>query len=176
MQFDLNTARPVLESTPAAIETLVGKLPADWTEVNEGSGTWTVREVLAHLIHAERADWVPRVRHLLEYGTNRPFPPFDRTFGFAEARERPLGDLTREFAHCRSESLEVLASLRLTNKDLAREGRHPEFGIVQLGQHLATWVVHDLTHLSQIARIMAMQYREAVGPWSAYLRIVRPIS
>jgi len=176
MQFDLNTARPVLASTPAAVEALVGELPADWTEVNEGPGTWTVHEVVAHLIHGERADWIPRVRHLIEFGASRPFPPFDRTFGFAEARERPLGELTREFVRCRAASLEALTSLHLTNEDLAREGRHPEFGVVQLSQHLATWVVHDLTHLSQIARIMAVQYRQAVGPWSAYLRIVRPIT
>ena len=176
MQFDLKTARPVLESTPAAIDALVGHLPEEWTAVSEGADTWTVREVLAHLIHAERADWIPRVRHLLEYGANRPFPPFDRTFGFSEARQRPLGELTREFARCRSESLDALTSLRLTSEDLVREGRHPEFGLVQLRQHLATWVVHDLTHLSQIARIMAVQYRDAVGPWSAYLRIVRPVS
>lgn len=176
MQFDLTTARAILESTPAAVEALVADLPADWTEVNEGPGTWTVHEVVAHLIHGERADWIPRVRHLLEHGASRPFPPFDRTFGFTEARARPLGELTHEFARCRADSLEALTSLRLTNEDLAREGRHPEFGIVHLGQHLATWVVHDLTHLSQIARVMAVQYREAVGPWSAYLRIVQPIA
>lgn len=176
MQFDLNTACRVLESTPAAIDALVGELPEEWTEVNEGPDTWTVHEVVAHLIHAERADWMPRVRHLLAYGASRPFPPFDRTFGFSEARERPLRELTREFARCRGESLEALTSLRLTKEDLVREGRHPEFGLVQLGQHLATWVVHDLTHLSQIARVMAVQYRDAVGPWSAYLRIVRPLS
>lgn len=176
MQFDLKTAVPVLERTPGAIDALVGGLPHVWTEVNEGPGTWTVHEVVAHLIHAERADWIPRVRHLLEHGASRPFPPFDRTFGFEQARALPLRELTREFAECRAESLRDLASLHLTSEHLAREGRHPEFGIVRLDQHLATWVAHDFTHLSQIARVMAAQYREAVGPWSAYLRIVRPIT
>ena len=176
MQFDLDTAVSVLERTPAAIDALVAGLPDAWTKVNEAPGTWTVHEVVAHLIHAEHADWVPRVRHLLEHGASRPFPPFDRTFGFDEANARPLSELTREFARCRAESLDALASLHLTSEDLAREGRHPEFGVVRLDQHLATWVAHDFTHLSQIARVMAVQYRDAVGPWSAYLRIMRPIA
>ena len=175
MQFHLATAVPILERTPGAIDALVAGLPDAWTTVNEGPGTWTVHEVVAHLIHGERADWLPRVRHLLEYGATRPFPPFDRTFGFDEARARPLSELTREFARCRAESLDELASLHLTSEDLARQGRHPEFGVVRLDQHLATWVAHDFTHLSQIARVMAAQYRDAVGPWAAYLRIVRPI-
>jgi len=175
MDFDLTTAVPVLERTPASLEALLVGLPGSWTDVNEGPESWTVPEIVAHLIHGERDDWVPRARHLLQWGTSRPFTPFDRTFGFAEARARPLAELVREFARCRRESLDALAALRLTSSDLAREGRHPEFGVVTLGQHLATWVAHDLTHISQIVRVMAVQYREAVGPWSRYLRIVRPV-
>lgn len=173
MEFDFATAIPLLERTPAALEALVVGLPSAWTEVNEGSDTWTVHEVVAHLIHAEHDDWVPRARHLLQWGTSRPFPPFDRTVGFEAARARPLADLVAEFARCRRESLDALAALRLTRTELAREGRHPEFGVVTLSQHLATWVAHDLTHISQIVRVMAVQYRDAVGPWSRYLRIVR---
>ena len=173
MDFELTTAIPVLERTPATLEALLIGLPAGWTDVNEGPDSWTVHEIVAHLIHGEHDDWVPRVRHLLQWGESRPFPPFDRTFGFAEARARPLADLVHEFARCRRESLAALAALRLTSADLAREGRHPEFGLVTLGQHLATWVAHDLTHVSQIVRVMAVQYREAVGPWSRYLRVVR---
>jgi hypothetical protein len=142
--------------------------------VNEGHGTWTVHEIVAHLIHGENDDWIPRARHLLEFGGSRPFPPFDRTFGFDAARARPIAELVRDFGRCRKESLAALASLRLTSADLAREGQHPEFGTVTLGQHLATWVAHDLTHLSQIVRVMATQYRTAVGPWARYLRVVRP--
>lgn len=173
MNFELTTAIPILERTPATLEALLVGLPADWTEVNEGPDSWTVHEVVAHLIHGERDDWIPRARHLLQWGASRPFPPFDRTHGFEEARARPLGDLLQEFARCRRESLGALESLRLTSRDLAREGRHPEFGVVTLGQHLATWVAHDLTHVSQIVRVMAVQYREAVGPWSKYLRVVK---
>lgn len=175
MDFDLRTAIPVLERTPAAVSGLLTGLPDEWTNANEGPDTWTVHEVLAHLIHAEHDDWIPRARHLLEWGTRRPFSPFDRTYGFAEARTRPLDVLLSEFAACRRASLAALGELRLTSQDLAREGRHPEFGRVTLGQHLATWVVHDLTHLQQIVRVLAVQYRDAVGPWAKYLRIVRPV-
>jgi uncharacterized damage-inducible protein DinB len=174
MDFDLSTAIPVLERTPASLEGLLVGLPDTWTSVNEGPDSWTVHEIVAHLIHAEHDDWIPRVRHVLQWGGSRPFSPFDRTFGFAEARTRPLADLVREFGAARRESLDALAGLRLTSADLAREGRHPEFGPVRLGQHLATWVAHDFTHVAQIVRVMAAQYRDAVGPWAKYLRIVRP--
>jgi hypothetical protein len=176
MDFALKTAIPVLERTPVLLEALLNGLPTDWTRENEGPGTWTMHEIIAHLIHAERDDWMPRVLHLLEWGTTKPFAPFDRTFGFEAARVRPLEDLTREFARCRGESLNSLKELHLTSADLSREGLHPEFGRVRLGQHLATWVAHDFTHLSQVVRVMAAQYREAVGPWAAYLRIVRPLA
>jgi hypothetical protein len=166
----------MLERTPVALEGLLNGLPSDWTTASEGPGTWTVHEIVAHLIHAERDDWIPRTRHVLQWGATKPFTPFDRTFGFDAARARPLEDLTREFARCRREGLAALDALHLTSADLAREGLHPEFGRVRLGQHLATWVAHDLTHLSQIVRVMGAQYREAVGPWAAYLRIVRPLA
>ena len=173
MEFELTTAIPLLERTPATLEALLVGLPRGWTEANEGPDSWTVHEIVAHLIHAEHDDWVPRARHLLQWGTSRAFPPFDRTVGFEAARARPLKDLIAEFAASRRESLDALAALRLTSAELAREGRHPEFGVVTLSQHLATWVAHDLTHISQIVRVMAVQYRDAVGPWSRYLRIVR---
>jgi hypothetical protein len=174
MNFDLTTALPVLERTPAALERLLVGLPPLWTEVNEGGDSWTVHEIVAHLIHAEHDDWIPRVRHLLQWGRGRAFPPFDRTAGFPEARARPLAALVGDFAAARRESLDTLTGLRLTSGDLEREGLHPEFGAVTLSQHLATWVAHDLTHLSQIVRVMATQYRTAVGPWAKYLRVVRP--
>jgi DinB family protein len=176
MEFDLKTAIPILERTPVALDGLLNGLPTDWTSHNEGPGTWTVREIVAHLIHAENDDWIPRTRHVLEWGITKPFAPFDRTFGFEAARRRPLDDLTREFARCRRASLYALEELRLTRADLEQEGLHPEFGRVRLAQHLATWVAHDLTHLSQIVRVMAARYRDAVGPWAAYLRIVQPLA
>jgi hypothetical protein len=175
MDFDLTTAVPILERTPTVLRSLLGGLPDEWTRGSEGPETWTVREVLAHLIHGENADWVPRVRHLMEWGVEKPFTPFDRSFGFAKRREQPVRELLEEFARCRRESLTALTALGLTSADLAREGQHPEFGRVTLGQHLATWVAHDFTHVSQIVRLMATQYRGAVGPWAKYLRVVRPL-
>ena len=175
MNFDIDTAVPVLHRTPGTLRNLLSELPEEWTRGSEGPDTWTIREILAHLINGEKTDWIPRVQHLLQFGPSTPFPPFDRTAGFAEARESPIETLIADFTEARRESLATLTSLRLTPDDLARQGRHPEFGRVTLGQHLATWVAHDLTHVSQIVRVMASQYREAVGPWAAYLRVVRPI-
>ncbi|OLE81596.1 MAG: hypothetical protein AUG74_00680 [Bacteroidetes bacterium 13_1_20CM_4_60_6] len=173
MDFALTAAVPVLERTPEVLRSLLDGLPDEWTRGNEGPGTWTIREVLAHLIHGENADWLPRVEHLMEWGIRKPFPPFDRTFGFAERREAPVRQLLDEFAAARQRSVASLTALGLASADLAREGSHPEFGRVTLGQHLATWVAHDFTHISQIVRVMAVQYRDAVGPWEKYLRIVR---
>jgi hypothetical protein len=176
MEYDLATARPLLERTPRALAGLLDGLPRAWTEPNEGPDTWSVHDVVAHLIHAEEDDWMPRVRHILDVGDREPFRPFDRTYGMTEARTRPLEELTAEFARRRQASLDSLAALHLTSADFVRRGRHPQFGPVTLGQHLATWVAHDLTHLSQIVRVMAVQYREAVGPWAEFLRVVRPVT
>lgn len=173
MPFDLNDATEILERTPATLRSLLSGLSPTWTTVNEGPDTWTPHEVIAHLINGERTDWIPRTRHLLEYGESRPFDPFDRTGGFEEARSRPLGDLLREFSSLREEGLATLRDLQLGERDLDRRGRHPTFGPVTLRQHLATWTVHDLTHISQIVRVLAVQYREDVGPWREFLRIVQ---
>jgi len=175
MEYDLATAVPLLERTPGALSALLDGLPHGWTRNNEGADSWSVHDIVAHLIHGEEDNWMPRVRHILEVGEREPFRPFDRTFGMAEARRRPLEELTATFAERRKASLDALAALHLTRADLARTGRHPQFGIVTLSQHLATWVAHDLTHLSQIVRVMAAQYREAVGPWAQFLRVVRPL-
>ena len=175
MNFDLETGTPVLARMPAVLRDLLSGLPDEWTHGSEGPNTWTIREILVHLINGEQTDWIPRVRHILELGGRKPFPPFDRTGGFADRRESAIDALIADFAAARQESLDALASLRLTTHDLEREGWHPEFGRVTLGQHLATWVAHDFTHLSQIVRVLASQYRDAVGPWATYLRVVRPI-
>jgi hypothetical protein len=174
MNVDLNTAVPMLVRMPGVLRALLSGQPDEWTRGSEGPGTWTIREILVHLINGEKTDWIPRIRHILEFGASKPFPPFDRTAGFAEARDVPIDSLLADFTDARRKSVDVLTSMRLTTDDLSREGRHPEFGRVTLGQHLATWVAHDLTHTSQIVRVMASQYRDAVGPWAAYLRVVRP--
>lgn len=173
MQYQIGPAIQILERTPVALRAMLSGLDAEWTATNEGENSWTPHEVVAHLIHAERDDWIPRLRHLLTFGDARPFPPFDPAGGFAELRSWPLGGLLDEFARLRASGIATLREFRLTDDDLDRRGLHPAFGPVTLRQHLATWTVHDLTHVSQIVRVMAAQYRDAVGPWRAYLRIVR---
>ena len=165
---------PVLRRTPSVVRELLEDLPASWTDAVEGPNTWSPFDVVGHLIHAERADWMPRVEHLLQHGDAVPFPPFDREAMFEASRGRSLGELLDTFARLRSDSLEHLERLRLSEADLSRHGRHPEFGLVTLRQHLSTWVAHDLGHISQIVRVMARQFTEAVGPWKTYLSILNP--
>ena len=173
MDYELDDAVIVLRRTPHVLRALLEGLPDRWTTANEGDGTWTPYDIVGHLIHADRTDWIPRVEHVLRHGGAVPFPAFDREGMFAASRGRSLAELLETFDQVRAESLDRLAALRLTTADLERVGRHPEFGDVRLRQHLATWVAHDLTHVTQIARVMARRYAAAVGPWRQYLRIVR---
>lgn len=163
----------LLSRTPAALDALLRGLPTTWTEQDEGQldekATWTVHGVIAHLIHTERNNWIPRAQWLLEFGESRVFAPVDRHASY----DQPIHILLEEFAVDRSESLESLNAMHLTADDLARKGLHSKFGVVTLSQLLATWTVHDLTHLHQISRILAHQYREAVGPWSEFLGVLQ---
>jgi len=172
MHFDLETAIPVLTRTPRVVDALLRDLPDGWVSQNEGPDTWSPFDVVGHLVHGERTDWIPRVEHLLAHGEAVAFPPFDRFAQFEVSQGKTLAELLDTFAVERRKSLERLVELRLTPQDLARWGRHPEFGRVTLGQHLATWVAHDLDHVVQISRVMARQYSEAVGPWRKYLRVI----
>lgn len=174
MEFRFEHAVPVLQRTPRVVRELLRDLPPDWTSATEGASTWSPFDVVGHLIHGERTDWMPRVEHILKHGDAVVFPTFDREAMFTASKGLTIGDLLETFDRLRGESLDRLNRLALTDADLERRGRHPEFGIVTMGQHLATWVAHDLDHISQIVRVMARQYRDAVGPWRAYLRIVRP--
>lgn len=171
--FELGQAVALLARTPGLLDAWLRDLPEPWLTCDEGPQTWNALTVVGHLIEGERTDWIPRVRHLLAHGEAVAFPPFDR---FAQLARAPvsIGRLLDEFAAARRRSLAELAALRLSPPDLQRQGRHPEFGVVTLGQHLATWVAHDLTHVTQIARGMARRYAEDVGPWRAYLRVVQP--
>ncbi|RPI57273.1 MAG: DinB family protein [Acidobacteria bacterium] len=163
----------ILARTPAALDALLRGLPDGWIAAHEGGDTWSPFDVIGHLIHGERADWMPRVRILLEHGEERAFNQFDRFAQFAESEGRTLPSLLDEFAALRQQSLLELAAMRLTDADLDRRGRHPELGVVTLRHLLATWVAHDLDHIVQISRAMARQYSDDVGPWRAYLRIIR---
>ena len=172
MDFRLDDALALLARTPAALDALLRGLPEAWVRTTEGPGTWSAYDVVGHLVHAEEDDWMPRVHVLLDHGQAQPFAPFDRFGMFEKAQGRTLADLLDAFAARRAESLDVLRSLALGPDALARCGTHPAFGSVTLGQLIATWAVHDLGHLAQIARVLAHPYDAAVGPWKAYLSIL----
>ena len=172
MEFRFEEGVPVLRRTPGVLRGLLSDLPDAWIHATEGPDTWSPFDVVGHLIHGERTDWVPRVEHILRYGDAVPFPAFDREAMFAASRGRSLAELLDTFERLRTESLARIAELNLTDADLMKRGRHPEFGVVTMGQHLATWVAHDLTHISQVVRVMARQYTDTVGPWRAYLSIL----
>jgi DinB superfamily len=169
VNFTLSDALPVLRRTPAVLRSWLWDLPGPWTTANEGPDTWSPYDIVGHLIHGERTDWIPRTELLLAHGESRPFTPFDRFAQFKDSHGKSLHELLEIFGELRDQNLARLESLRLTPADLERRGRHPELGPVTLGQLLATWVAHDLNHLGQIARVMGRQYTDAVGPWLAYL-------
>lgn len=174
MDFQFDDALPVLRRTPAVLRTLLLDLPDSWIESTEGPGTWSPFDVIGHLIHGERTDWIPRVEHMLRHGDAVPFPAFDREAMFAASEGLSLPELLDTFGRLRTGNLDRLVELGLTDADLVRRGMHPELGEVTLGQHLATWVAHDLSHVGQVARVMARQYSTSVGPWRAYLSILGP--
>jgi len=170
--FVTEEAIALLSRTPSTLDTLLRGLPDGWVAAHEGGNTWSPFDVIGHLIHGERTDWMPRARIILERGETQPFETFDRLAQFEESRGRTLASLLDEFASLRANNLRDLASLQLTDAELDRRGRHPQLGVVTLRQLLATWVAHDLDHVMQIARALARQYSDEVGPWRAYLRII----
>ncbi|HEX6627712.1 MAG TPA: DinB family protein [Gemmatimonadaceae bacterium] len=171
MDFKLDQAIPILERTPRVLVDLLDDLPIDWTLVDEGPDTWSPRLVLLHLINGELTDWIPRARIILKQGAARRFDPFDRVGGFES--KRPLRELLEEFDKLRADNVATLRGWNLKAKDLELTGEHPELGAVTMRQLLATWVVHDLSHIAQITRTMARAYTEAVGPWTAYFRVLQ---
>ena len=178
MEHNLDQTISLLARTPAALNALLRDLPETWTLQTEGKNTrgeksWSAFDVVGHLIHADRTDWMPRAKTILQFGDRRPFASFDRLGHAREIEGKSLGQLLDEFAHVRSEKLDELRALNLQPADLERRGRHPALGVVTLSELLATWAAHDLTHLHQISRVMAHQYREAVGPFSAYLGVLQ---
>jgi hypothetical protein len=176
-EFSLADSVAILIRTPATLDALLRGLPDTWIRRNEGrthqgKDTWSPFDIVGHLIVGERTDWMPRVRMILEDGEARAFHPFDRFAQKRESQGKSLEQLLDEFARLRKENVAALQALNLQPQDFARRGKHPELGVVMLLQLLATWTVHDLTHLHQISRVMAHQYRDAVGPWSAYLGVL----
>jgi hypothetical protein len=172
MSLELDVTKSLLRRTPAVLDALLGGLPEPWTRENEGPDTWSAYEVVWHLIEAETVNWIPRARHLLAHGEAAAFPPFDRV-GFRDKAEgRSMAETLRAFGDARARSLQQLDELALQPPDLARRGRHPDFGPVTLGQLLSTWAIHDLNHLGQIVDVLARQHTDAVGPWRAFLGIL----
>jgi DinB superfamily len=173
MEQNLKDTIALLARTPAALDSLLRGLPDTWTRRNEGEKTWSAFDVVGHLIHGERTDWMPRTKRILEFGDTCAFEPFDRWAQIRESEGKTLGQLLDEFSHLRRQNLDELRALNLQPGDFSRRGLHPALGVVTLSQLLATWAAHDLTHLHQISRIMAHQYREAVGPWSTFLGVMK---
>ena|SRR5215469_17688917 len=172
MEHKLEHTMSLLTRTPAALNALLRDLPETWILRNEGEATWTVFDVVAHLIYGERADWMARAKMVLQFGESKSFEPFDRLGYVRESQGKTLEQLLDEFARLRAENLAELRAMNLKPDDLALRGRHPSFGAVTLSELLATWAVHDLTHLHQISRIMACQYRDTVGPWIKFLGVL----
>ena len=172
MDFNLKAGIDILERTPGALRALLAGLPPAWTDATEGLGTWSPYVIVGHLIHGERTDWIPRAQIILAQKPERRFEPYDRFAQFRESEGKSLAALLDEFAQLRAANVAVLVGWNLTDTQLQLEGEHPEFSRVTLRQLLATWVAHDLSHVAQTARVMAKQYREAVGPWRAYLPVM----
>lgn len=172
MEFELDKAKEVLQRTPATLNALLNDLPNDWVLANEGPETFSPYDVIGHLIEGEENDWIPRARIILEQGEARPFDKFDRFAMYEKSRGKSLSELLKQFERLRGESLRQLDKMNLTPELLQKQGSHPALGVVTLSQLLSAWVVHDLGHIRQIVRVMAKQYREAIGPWTTYLTIV----
>lgn len=172
MQFELNNAVEVLSATPTTLKALIGPLSSSWTESSGAEGEWQAFDVVGHLIHGDETDWIPRAEIILAQDENRTFTPFDRFAQFGNSKGKTLGELLDEFEQKRKESLGALRSWNLSEEQLDLKGMHPELGEVTLRQLLATWVIHDLNHVRQIATAMAKKYENEVGPWKQYLSIL----
>lgn len=173
MEPSLRPTIALLSRTPAAFDALLRGLPDELVRRNEGGSTWSAFDVVGHLTYADREDWIPRAKRILEFGESKPFDPFDRLGHVKECQGKSLGQLLDEFARVRKEKLGELHALKIESEDFARRGRHPALGTVTLAELLATWAAHDLTHLHQVSRILAHPYREAVGPFAAYLGVMQ---
>ncbi|MDN3656041.1 DinB family protein [Ferruginibacter paludis] len=173
MHFSLSKSVEILERTPDVLITMLYNLSNEWTANNEGGESWNVYEIIGHLIHGEKTDWIPRMEVILSDKTDKSFVPFDRFAQLKKSETPTLHELLDEFKSIRQHNTVRLKSKELTEADLEKTGIHPEFGAVTLSQLISTWAVHDLNHIAQIVRVMAKQYKNEVGPWKAYLRILQ---
>ena len=170
--FDINEAIQILEKTPKILNAFLSDLPDSWIISNEGNESWSPFDILGHLIHGEKTDWITRAKITLNNRTEEPFPPFDRFAQFVDSKGKTVSTLLSEFENLRNKNIQILKEMNITQADYIKTGIHPNFGKVTLKQLLSTWVVHDLSHIRQIARVMAKQYAEEIGPWGKYLPVV----
>ncbi|HLY70114.1 MAG TPA: DinB family protein [Puia sp.] len=173
MNFTLEKSIQILERTPNILDAMLQDISSDWTTKNEGDQTWSAYDIIGHLIHGEKTDWIPRVQIIVSKNSDKKFNKFDRFAQFEASKGKSLAQLLAEFALLRKMNVQTLRSLNLSNQDLEAKGIHPAFGEVSLSQLLSTWVVHDLNHIAQISRVMAKLYKDDVGPWIEYLAILR---
>lgn len=173
MPHNLDDTIALLAQTPTALNSLLRDLPECWTLANEGEGTWSAFDIVGHLLFAEGNNWVARTKFILDFGETQAFPSFNRLGQVEASRGKSLAQLLDEFARARSVSLAELRGLNLRPEDLDRRGLHPSLGTVTLSQLLATWAAHDLTHVHQLTRLMAHQYRDEVGPFSRFLGVLK---
>lgn len=174
MHFQIEKSVEILSSTPGVLRAMLDGKSEEWTHRNYGERTFSPFDVVGHLIHGEKTDWIPRARIILDYGDAQPFEPFDRYAQFGASKGKSLADLLDEFEKLRRENLQTLAEMNLSEKDLGRPGRHPELGAVTMRNLLATWTCHDLNHIAQIAKAQAFQYETEVGAWKEYISILKP--
>jgi hypothetical protein len=173
MEFNLNKSIEILSRTPFVLKSLLENLSEDWTKNNEGGDSWSPYVIIGHFIHGEKTDWIARAKIILNDGGNKNFEPYDRFAQFKESKGKSLHELLNEFSTLREENIKTLKSFNIDDEKLGLEGIHPKFGNVTLKQLLSTWVIHDLTHIAQISRVMAKQYKEEMGPWVEYFRLIR---
>ena len=173
MNFSMHQSIEILERTPVVLQNLLEGLSAEWTSNNEGGETWSAYDVIGHLIHGDKTDWLTRAELILSYNVEKKFQPFDRFAQFENSKGKTLKQLLDEFKEIRDANIIRLRSLKITEQDLEKTGVHPTFGVVTLSQLLSTWIVHDLNHISQIARVMAKQYKIEAGPWIEFLKILK---
>lgn len=172
MHFDIHKSIEILSRTPAVIEALLNGISDDWIKNNEGPETWSPFDVVGHLIYGEKTDWIPRMEIILSDKSDKTFVPFDRFAQFTESKGKTLAQLLKEFKELRAKNIRILQSKQVASSDLGKTGIHPAFGTVTLEQLLSAWVAHDLGHITQISRVMAKQYTDAVGPWRQYLSVL----
>lgn len=173
MEFEIQKSIEILERTPKTISAMLDGLSNEWTTTNEGGDTWSAFDIVGHLIHGEKSDWITRLEIILSSREHKKFEPFDRFAQFQDSKGKKMNELLIEFRQLRNRNLERLKSKNIASGDLTKTALHPALGEVSLSQLLSSWVVHDLNHLAQISRVMAKQYKDEVGPWVEYLRVLK---